>query len=98
MNLGNMLAAGKCFINGRAAAAYRENKNVYLPKFNSEKNPFLPKQAEANSAAAAGSARVGIFGRTVNGPMKIRSVQFRSQTGDGGGGAGRAEAAPERSL
>jgi hypothetical protein len=53
MNLGNMLAAGKCFISGRAAAAYRKNKNVYLPKFNSEKNPFLPKQVESNPAAPA---------------------------------------------
>jgi hypothetical protein len=53
MNLGNMLAAGKSFISGGASAAYRENKRVYVPKFNSDKNPFLPKAAEKNVAASA---------------------------------------------
>ena len=52
MNLGNMLAAGKSFISGGASAAYRENKRVYVPKFNSDKNPFVPKAIEKNVAAA----------------------------------------------
>ncbi|HZL78254.1 MAG TPA: hypothetical protein VFC17_05325 [Candidatus Limnocylindrales bacterium] len=51
MNLGKMLAAGKSFISGGAPAAYRENKRVYLPKFNSEKNPFTPKAPEQNVGA-----------------------------------------------
>jgi len=41
MNLVKLLAAGKSIISGRKNPAYRENKNVYLPKFG-EKNPFLP--------------------------------------------------------
>lgn len=41
MKLGKLLAAGKSIISGRKNPAYRENKNVYLPKFG-EKNPFLP--------------------------------------------------------
>jgi hypothetical protein len=54
MNFGKLLGAGRCFISGRGTAAYRENKHVYLPKFNSVKNPFVPKPAEQDSAAEAG--------------------------------------------
>lgn len=53
MNLGNMLAAGKSFISGGASAAYRENKRVYLPKFNTDKNPFAPKTLEQKAAVPA---------------------------------------------
>jgi len=53
MNLGNMLAAGKSFISGGASAAYRENKRVYLPKFNADKNPCAPKATEPVAVAAA---------------------------------------------
>ena len=52
MNLGNMLAAGKSFISGGASAAYRENKRVYLPKFNSDKNPFVAKAAAPTTVKA----------------------------------------------
>lgn len=51
MNLGKMLAAGKSFISGRAPTAYRENKRVYLPKFNTEKNPFTPSAAPQPAVA-----------------------------------------------
>ncbi len=53
MNLGKMLAAGKSFISGGASAAYRENKRVYLPKFNADKNPFALKATEPVAVAAA---------------------------------------------
>lgn len=45
MNLGKLLAAGKSWMNGRAEISYRVNKQIYLPKFESPKNPFahLPK-------------------------------------------------------
>jgi len=46
MNFGKLLAAGKCWVNGRAEISYRVNKQIYLPKFESPKNPF------ANSAKA----------------------------------------------
>jgi hypothetical protein len=42
MNLGKLLASGKSFVNGGGAVAYREVKQVYLPKFVSPKNPFTP--------------------------------------------------------
>ena len=42
MNLGKLLVAGKSIINGRAEVLYRANKRVYLPKFGSTQNPFLP--------------------------------------------------------
>ena len=40
MNLGKLLVSGKSFVNGGGAVAYREVKQVYLPKFVSPKNPF----------------------------------------------------------
>ena len=57
MNLGKLLGAGKTFFGGGDNVAYRENKRVYLPKFNAVKNPFAPKPAEPAPAAtpAAGS-------------------------------------------
>lgn len=47
MNLGKLLGAGKSFFGGGKAKAYRENKGVYLPKFNAEKNPFVSKSADS---------------------------------------------------
>jgi hypothetical protein len=52
MNLGKLLGAGKSFFGGGSNVAYRENKRIYLPKFNAEKNPFTPKPAAATAAAA----------------------------------------------
>ena len=49
MNLGKLLATGKSMISGRVTAKYRENKNVYLPKFTPARNPF----AQPATAAAA---------------------------------------------
>ena len=51
MNLGKLLGAGKSFFGGRGTVSYRENKRVYLPKFNGEKNPFSTKAAEPAAAA-----------------------------------------------
>jgi hypothetical protein len=50
MNFGKLLAAGKSFVNGRAEISYRVNKQIYLPKFESPKNPFahLPKAQTEN--------------------------------------------------
>ena len=52
MNFGKLLAVGKGFLGGRVVVAYRADKRVYLPKFNSAKNPFVPKAAEKKSAVA----------------------------------------------
>lgn len=46
MNLGKLLGSGKSFFGGRGTVSYREDKRVYLPKFNAAKNPFEPKSAE----------------------------------------------------
>jgi len=51
MNLGKLLGAGKTFFGGCATVAYRQNKHVYLPKFNAEKNPFTPKPPAEEPAA-----------------------------------------------
>jgi hypothetical protein len=42
MSLGKLLGAGKSFVNGGKAAAYRADKRACLPKFISPKNPFAP--------------------------------------------------------
>src|SRR5262249_9510311 len=47
MKLGKLLAAGKSLAGGHGQIVYRQNKHVYLPKFNSPKNSFVAKgQAE----------------------------------------------------
>lgn len=56
MNLGKLLGAGKSFFGGRGTVKYREDKHVYLPKFNPEKNPFAPKP-EAQPATPAAEAK-----------------------------------------
>ena len=53
MNLGKLLGAGKSFFGGGAVKSYRTDKRCYLPKFNAEKNPFLPKPAAPAPAAPA---------------------------------------------
>jgi hypothetical protein len=56
MNLGKLLGAGKSFFAGQGAVSYREDKRVYLPKFNAEKNPFTPKPVEPTPAMPAPAA------------------------------------------
>ena len=45
MNLGKWLAVGRSFLSGRGEVCYRENKRYHLPKFNTDRNPFLVKPA-----------------------------------------------------
>jgi len=58
MNLGKLLGAGKTFFGGSGNIAYREKKGVYLPKFNSGKNPFAPKPADVVPATAPEGKKV----------------------------------------
>ena len=58
MNLGKLLGAGKTFFGGGDKVAYRENKHIYLPKFNAEKNPFAPKAAEPAPGTAPEAKKV----------------------------------------
>ena len=52
MNLGKLLAAGKSIIDGRGEISYCVDKQVYLPKFGSAKNPFrFPAKAGPVKAA-----------------------------------------------
>lgn len=54
MNFGKLLAAGKSWMNGSAEVSYRVDKQFYLPKFESPKNPHahLPKVKAENPVAA----------------------------------------------
>jgi hypothetical protein len=47
MNLGKLLSAGKSIFGGQGKLSYRENKRIYLPRFNDGKNPFAPRPAES---------------------------------------------------
>ena len=50
MKLGKLLAAGKSMMDVHKEVSYRSSKQIYLPKFISEKNPF---QREATMPSAA---------------------------------------------
>jgi hypothetical protein len=58
MNFGKLLAAGKSIINSGGSVAYREDKSVYLPKFESPKNPFAKTVPAANPTEAPAPATV----------------------------------------
>ena len=49
MKLGTLLAAGKSLMKGQAQVSYRENRQVYLPKFGPVKNPFKPETPELSA-------------------------------------------------
>jgi len=57
MSFGKLLAAGRSIMNGRPGMAYRENKHVYLPKFEPAKG-LLAKPAAVAAATPAASAPV----------------------------------------
>jgi hypothetical protein len=57
MSLGKLLGAGKSFVNGGKAAAYRADRRIYLPKFASAKNPFASAaQTESSQPRAENPA------------------------------------------
>lgn len=56
MKLGKLLSAGKSIFGGKGVVSYREDKRVYLPKFNTAKNPFTPKPGEPTPALAVAPA------------------------------------------
>jgi hypothetical protein len=62
MKLGKLLASGKSFVNGGGAVAYREVKQVYLPKFVSPKNPFTtPAKAPVENAVAPVKKEIAVI-------------------------------------
>jgi hypothetical protein len=52
MNFGKLLITGTSIINGRGGLAYREDKRVYLPRFESPKNPFARAVAVESAPTA----------------------------------------------
>ena len=73
MNFGKLLAVGKGFLGGRGVVAYRADKRVYLPKFNSAKNPFVPKAAEKKSAPAPAPQKMAV---TVAAPVAAKTQKI----------------------
>jgi len=72
MNLGKLLGAGKTFFGGNGNIAYREKKDVYLPKFNSGKNPFAPKPADVAPAAPVAAPEV----KKVSAPLAAKTQRI----------------------
>jgi len=72
MNLGKLLGAGKTFFGGNENIAYREKKDVYLPKFNSGKNPFAPKPTEGAPAAPVAVPEV----KKVSAPLAAKTQKI----------------------
>jgi hypothetical protein len=68
MNLGKLLGAGKSFVSGHNAAAYRADKRAYLPKFVSPKNPF------ANSVTTA--TQTELPKPTMENPAPVKSATW----------------------
>jgi hypothetical protein len=60
MSLGKLLGAGKSFVNGGKAAAYRADKRIYLPKFGSQKNPFIASDETATAEPPKPAAKSAI--------------------------------------
>ena len=57
MKLGTLLAAGKSLMKGHVEVSYRENRQVYLPKFGPAKKPFKSETPQS-SAETDGPAPV----------------------------------------
>ena len=78
MNLGKLLGAGKTFFGGGGNVPYRENKRIYLPKFNTEKNPFTPKPSVPAPAVAPETKKVSpLAARTQKIPAIIPAQSAR---------------------
>ncbi len=73
MNLGKLLGSGKSFFGGRGTVSYREDKRVYLPKFNAAKNPFVPKPAEAAPEMTPPKAAAKTTGVPAAAPVAARA-------------------------
>lgn len=80
MNLGKLLGAGKTFFGGGGSVAYREDKRVYLPKFNAEKNPFAPKPVDSVPARLADAEKISapVAARTQKIPVLAASGPTRA--------------------
>jgi hypothetical protein len=82
MKLGALLAAGKSLALGRRGESpYRANKQVYLPKFSSPKNPFAATaetEAESETAgpAAAGANAVPLKKEAATKTQKLPTLPF----------------------
>jgi len=75
MNFGKLLFAGRSVVNGCKTISYHENKQVFLPKFISPKNPFVPSKAlvEASPVPARNETAPALAARKsppVSGPPK----------------------------
>ena len=73
MSFGKFLAAGKSIMSGRPGAAYRENKRVFVPKFEPAKNPFAKPVPTAGGSPAAGAADTSVK-LSVNAPLVAQPV------------------------
>jgi hypothetical protein len=78
MTFGNMLAAGKSFLNGERATVYHQRTSPFVPVFNGGKNPFASKPAtepeKKAPAPAPESEPAAEQSRVVEAPRKEKSL------------------------
>jgi hypothetical protein len=73
MNFGKLLAAGKSLALGGDGVPYHLDKRVYLPKFVSQKNPFV--KAEEQKSATTNPAAAPVKKETAMKTQKLPEMQ-----------------------
>ena len=76
MKLSKLLGAGKSFFGGTETVSYRANKKVYLPKFNSGKNPFAEAKPEASEKSAPAAPQKIAVSAPVSAPKPVRAAAW----------------------
>ncbi len=77
MNFGKLLAAGRSIMNGRVNLAYRENKHVYLPKFEPAKPAATKVVGQSGAAVSAAPASTPVK-LSVTAPFAGKSAAART--------------------
>jgi hypothetical protein len=80
MKLGKLLGAGRSFFGWQESFSYRENKQVYLPKFNPGNNPFGLKSKEVNVPVATAPCTVAVEASNVSAPVAAGPVRQSNWT------------------
>jgi hypothetical protein len=80
MKLGKLLGAGKSFFGWQESVSYRQNKQVYLPKFNPGKNPFESKSKEVESSVSMAPEQAAVEMPKAPAPVVSEPVRRQNWT------------------
>ena len=76
MNLAKLLSTGKSFFSGYGPPAYRETKRGFVPKFNSDKNPFAPKAVTETKDPAPAAVPVPVQEKRLTSARTVRTAKW----------------------